>query len=108
MFKKQCKTLKLIHVFLLLSAFCLVSVFFSCRTINVSPSVNGEDASSELLDKIDSVIEQFMQRNNIPGLSLAVVQADSVLELRGYVPCAETARGAEFLDRTYRRAYDDT
>lgn len=91
---------KALHRGIALSSLALF--LFGCAT-SISPSVNREDAHQDLLNEIDSVIVHFMRRNDIPGLSLAVVQADTVLALRGYGE-ADREQGISVTPQTVFRA----
>ncbi len=66
------------------SLFILSIMISSCTLLDVHPWAGGETANEELLNRINSIINNFAWNNNVPGLSIAVVQNNSILILRGY------------------------
>ncbi|MBN1873615.1 MAG: beta-lactamase family protein [Anaerolineae bacterium] len=61
-----------------------------CTTLALTPRLFAQPASakpasgSDSYNAIDAYIEQQMQRLNIPGVSLAIVEGDKIMHLRGF------------------------
>ncbi len=90
------------------SGACLVSVWvalsLSCAAIGVQPWTGGELAGAEVLAAVDARVQDFVRENDVPGMSIAVVQHDSTLVLRGY-GLADCESGTPATPDTIFRAY---
>jgi hypothetical protein len=49
-------------------------------------SVSDRTSRSDIFEEIDAHIERQMERLNMPGVDLAVVEDDEIVHLRGFGP----------------------
>lgn len=56
----------------------------SCASSTMHPWVGEEKGDLEFIGYVDTEVRELIRKNNIPGLSIAVVHEGSVLVLRGY------------------------
>jgi len=81
-----------------------VILAISCTSVALNPWVGEEEGDPEFISYVDTQIRDLIRKNDIPGLSIAVVQESSVLVLRGY-GLADREQGIPAAPDTVFRAY---
>ncbi|MGM0580928.1 MAG: serine hydrolase domain-containing protein [Bacteroidota bacterium] len=62
----------------------LLSIFLSCNSASFEQNIEVNSTTTGLFEKIDSIVVNKMNQYNIPGLSIGIVQNDSIIYTKGY------------------------
>lgn len=69
---------------LLLGSLVVSTVIAVTRKLFAKPTLAKPVSTMDSCDAIDAYIEQQLRRLNIPGVSLAIVEGDKIVHLRGF------------------------
>lgn len=61
-----------------------IAIATSCTSVAMNPWIGEEEGDPALIAYVDTQVRDLIRKNDIPGLSIAVVHDGSVLVLRGY------------------------